>query len=177
MKDPYVLEFLGLPDRHEYSESVLEQRIIDHLEEFMLELGKGFTFVGRQSNIAFDEDHYRPDLVFYNRLTRSFFVIDLKIGKVTPGDVGQMQMYVHYYDRTQKLPDENPTIGILLGSEVKQSVVEMTLPDSDKMQVFAKQFTAVVPSKATFQRILRQEQAKFEKEKLLALSAAQKGVK
>ncbi len=115
--------------------------------------------------------------MFYNRLTRSFFVIDLKIGKVTPGDVGQMQMYVHYYDRTQKLPDENPTIGILLGSEVKQSVVEMTLPDSDKMQVFAKQFTAVVPSKATFQRILRQEQAKFEKEKLLALSAAQKGVK
>lgn len=177
MKDPYVLEFLGLPDRHEYSESVLEQRIIDHLEEFMLELGKGFTFVGRQSNIAFDEDHYRPDLVFYNRLTRSFFVIDLKIGKVTPGDVGQMQMYVHYYDRTQKLPDENPTIGILLGSEVKQSVVEMTLPDSDKMQVFAKQFTAVVPSKATFQRILRQEQAKFEKEKLVALAAAKKGSK
>lgn len=171
MKDPYVLEFLGLPDRHEYGESMLEQRIINHLEEFMLELGKGFTFVARQSNIAFDEDHYRPDLVFYNRLTRSFFVIDLKIGKVTPGDVGQMQMYVHYYDRTQKFPDENPTIGILLGSEVKQSVVEMTLPDQDRNQIFAKQFTAVVPSKATFRRILRQEQAKFEKEKLLNLAA------
>lgn len=170
MKDPYVLEFLGLPDRPEYSESVLEQRIIDHIEEFMLELGKGFTFVGRQSHISFDEDHYRPDLVFYNRLTRSFFVIDLKIGKITAGDVGQMQMYVHYYDRTQKLPDENPTIGILLGSEVKQSVVEMTLPDCDKNQVFAKQFTAVIPPKATFQRIMRQEQAKFAKECLIALT-------
>lgn len=128
---------LGLPDLPEYSESALEQRIIDHIEEFMLELGKGFTFVGRQSHISFDEDHYRPALVFYNRLTRSFFVIDLKIGKVTAGDVGQMQLYVHYYDRTQKLPDENPTVGILLGSEVKQSVVEMTLPDCEKKQVFA----------------------------------------
>ena len=175
MKDPYVLEFLGLPDLPEYSESALEQRIIDHVEEFMLELGKGFTFVGRQSHISFDEDHYRPDLVFYNRLTRSFFVIDLKIGKVTAGDVGQMQMYVHYYDRTQKLPDENPTIGILLGSEVKQSVVEMTLPDCEKNQVFAKQFTAVIPSKATFQRIMRQEQAKFAKEKILALAAKREG--
>ena len=174
MKDPYVLEFLGLPDRPEYSESVLEQRIIDHIEEFMLELGKGFTFVGRQSHISFDEDHYRPDLVFYNRLTRSFFVIDLKIGKITAGDVGQMQMYVHYYDRTQKLPDENPTIGILLGSEVKQSVVEMTLPDCEKNQVFAKQFTAVIPPKSTFQRIMRQEQAKFAKERLIALAARPK---
>ena len=170
MKDPYVLEFLGLPDRPEYSESVLEQRIIDHIEEFMLELGKGFTFVGRQTHISFDEDHYRPDLVFYNRLTRSFFVIDLKIGKITAGDVGQMQMYVHYYDRTQKLPDENPTIGILLGSEVKQSVVEMTLPDCEKNQVFVKQFTAVIPPKSTFQRIMRQEQAKFAKERLIALT-------
>ena len=177
MKDPYVLEFLGLPDLPEYSESALEQRIIDHIEEFMLELGKGFTFVGRQSHISFDEDHYRPDLVFYNRLTRSFFVIDLKIGKVTAGDVGQMQMYVHYYDRTQKLPDENPTIGILLGSEVKQSVVEMTLPDCEKNQVFAKQFTAVIPPKATFQRIMRQEQAKFAKEKILALAAKREDVK
>ena len=175
MKDPYVLEFLGLPDLPEYSESALEQRIIDHIEEFMLELGKGFTFVGRQSHVSFDEDHYRPDLVFYNRLTRSFFVIDLKIGKITAGDVGQMQMYVHYYDRTQKLPDENPTIGILLGSEVKQSVVEMTLPDCEKNQVFAKQFTAVIPPKATFQRIMRQEQARFEKERILAIAAKRDG--
>ena len=177
LKDPYMLEFLGLPEKKEYSESVLEQAIISHIEEFMMELGKGFTFVGRQVRISFDEDHYRADLVFYNRLTRSFFVFDLKMGKITHQDLGQMQMYVHYYDRKVKLPDENPTIGILLSSEeVKEATVKMTLPECEHNRIFARQYKTVLPSASAFKRIIRQEQIAYEKEKLLLL-AAKKGAR
>ena len=155
LKDPYTLEFLGLPERTDYSETQLEQAIIDHLAEFMLELGKGFTFVGRQVRFTFEEEHYKVDLVFYNRLTRSFFVFDLKLAKITHQDLGQMQMYVHYYDRVVKLPDENPTIGILLSSEeVNDATVKMTLPECEHNQIFARQYKTVLPSADSFKQII-----------------------
>lgn len=113
-KDPYVLEFTGLPEMASYSESDLEEKIIDHLQQFLLELGRGFTFVGRQVRFTFEEDHYRVDLVTYNRLLRCFVLFDLKIGKLKHEDIGQMQMYVNYYDRKVKMEEENPTIGIII---------------------------------------------------------------
>ena len=171
LKDPYTLEFLGLPERADYSETQLEQAIIDHLAEFMLELGKGFTFVGRQIRITFEEEHYKVDLVFYNRLTRSFFVFDLKLAKITHQDLGQMQMYVHYYDRVVKLPDENPTIGILLSSEeVNDATVKMTLPECEHDRIFARQYKTVLPSMDSFKRIIRQQRIAFEKKALLTES-------
>ena len=168
LKDPYTLEFLGLPERTDYSETQLEQAIIDHLAEFMLELGKGFTFVGRQVRFTFEEEHYKVDLVFYNRLTRSFFVFNLKLAKITHQDLGQMQMYVHYYDRVVKLPDENPTIGILLSSEeVNDATVKMTLPECEHNRIFARQYKTVLPSADSFKQIIRQQRLAFEKKALL----------
>ena len=168
LKDPYTLEFLGLPERTDYSETQLEQAIIDHLAEFMLELGKGFTFVGRQVRFTFEEEHYKVDLVFYNRLTRSFFVFDLKLAKITHQDLGQMQMYIHYYDRVVKLPDENPTIGILLSSEeVNDATVKMTLPECEHNRIFAWQYKTVLPSADSFKRIIRQQRLAFDKKALL----------
>ena len=168
LKDPYALEFLGLAERPDYSESQLEQSIIDHLQEFMLELGKGFTFVGRQVRFTFEEEHYKADLVFYNRLTRSFFVFDLKRTKITHQDLGQMQMYVHYYDRVVKLPDENPTIGILLSCEaVNDATVKMTLPECEHNRIFARQYKTVLPAVSSFKRIIREERLAHENRLLL----------
>ena len=116
-KDPYVLEFLGLEESSKYSESDLETAIINNLESFLLELGKGFSFVARQQRFTAGIDHFRIDLVFYNRLLKCFVLFDLKIGKITHGDIGQMQMYINYYDREVKLDEENPSIGILLCKE------------------------------------------------------------
>ena len=153
MKDPYILEFLGLPELPVYSESELETRIIDHLQQFLLELGTGFTFVGRQVRFTYDEEHYKVDLVFYNRLLRCFVLFDLKIGELKHQDIGQMQMYVHYYDRKVKLEDENPTIGILLCRKKNNSVVEMTLPE-DNTQIFASKYETVIPDKKVLQKLL-----------------------
>ena len=169
LKDPYTLEFLGLPERTDYSETQLEQAIIDHLAEFMLELGKGFTYVGRQVRFTFEEEHYKVDLVFYNRLTRSFFVFDLKLAKITHQDLGQMQMYVHYYDRVVKLPDENPTIGILLSSEeVNDATVKMTLPECEHNRIFARQYKTVLPTVDSLKRIIRQQRIAFEEKRITA---------
>lgn len=156
VKDPYVLEFLGLPELPEYSESELETRIIDHLQQFLLELGTGFAFIGRQVRFTFDEEHFKVDLVFYNRLLRCFVLFDLKIGELKHQDIGQMQMYVHYYDRKVKLLEENPTIGIILCKDKNQAVVEMTLPEDDN-QIFASKYETVLPSKETLQRLLNEQ--------------------
>ena len=156
VKDPYVLEFLGLPELPVYSEKELESRIIDNLQKFLLELGKGFTFVGRQQRITLDEDHYFIDLVFYNRYLRCFVLFDLKIGELKHQDLGQMQMYVNYYDRTVKLPDENSTIGIVLCKDKKQSLVEMTLPENNT-QIFASKYETVLPSKEELKKLLQSE--------------------
>ena len=156
VKDPYVLEFLGLPELPVYSESELETRIIDHLQQFLLELGTGFAFVGRQVRFTFDEEHFRVDLVFYNRLLRCFVLFDLKIGELKHQDIGQMQMYVNYYDRKVKLPEENPTIGIVLCKDKNNAVVEMTLPE-DNTQIFASKYETVLPSKADLQKLLNEQ--------------------
>ena len=146
LKEPYVLEFLGLDERPGYSESDLEPAIIDHLEHFLLELGKGFLFEARQKRFTFDDDHFFVDLVFYNRLLRCYVLIDLKLDKLTHQDLGQMQMYVNYFDRHVKLPEENPTIGILLCKPKKDAIVELTLPKD--ANIHAREYQLYLPSKA-----------------------------
>ena len=157
LKDPYVLEFTGLPELAKYSETDLETKIIDHLQEFLLELGRGFTFVGRQVRFTFEDEHYRVDLVFFNRLLRCFVLFDLKIGRLKHQDIGQMQMYVNYYDRKVKLEDENPTIGILLCKNKNDAVVEMTLPE-DNSQIFASKYLTVLPSKEELKKLMESEE-------------------
>lgn len=151
LKEPLVLEFLGLDEKAAYSESDLESALITHLEHFLLELGKGFLFEARQKRFTFDGDHYFLDLVFYNRLLRCYIVIDLKLDKLTHQDLGQMQMYVNYYDRHVKLPEENPTIGLLLCKEKKDAVVKLTLPTD--ANIHAKEYQLYLPSK----ELLRQK--------------------
>ncbi len=145
LKEPYVLEFLGLDEKAGYSESDLESAIISQIERFLLELGKGFLFESRQRRFTFDEDHYFVDLVFYNRLLRCYVLVDLKLDKLTHQDLGQMQMYVNYYDRAVKLPAENSTIGILLCQRNKQAIVELTLPKD--ANIHAREYQLYLPSK------------------------------
>ncbi|MFR2504959.1 MAG: PDDEXK nuclease domain-containing protein [Coprobacillus cateniformis] len=130
--------------------------MIDHLQQFLLELGKGFAFVGRQVRLTFDEEHFKVDLVFFNRILRCFVLIDLKIGELKHQDIGQMQMYVNYYDRKIKLEDENKTIGIILCKDKKQSIVEMTLPENNNT-IFASKYETVLPSKEALQKLLNEE--------------------
>lgn len=156
VKDPYILEFLGLEEKSNYSENELETAIINNLEKFIMELGKGFLFQGRQVRFTFDEEHYFVDLVFYNRLLKCFVLIDLKIGKLKHQDLGQMQMYVNYYDRFVKLPDENKTIGIIICKEKNDTLVKMTLPEENQ-QIFASRYMTVLPSKEEFKKIVDTE--------------------
>ncbi|MBP6455093.1 MAG: DUF1016 family protein [Chitinophagaceae bacterium] len=153
IKDPYILEFIGLPENSNYSESDLEQKLIDKLEHFLLELGNGFTFVARQNRISFDDKHFRVDLVFYNRILKCFVLIDLKIGELKHQDIGQMQMYVNYYDRQIKLEEENKTIGIILCQNKSEAVVEFTLPENNT-QIFASKYLTVLPSKETLIQLI-----------------------
>lgn len=155
IKDPYILEFLGLDEKSDYSENKLETEIINKLEMFLLELGKGFTFVGRQVRFTFDENHFRIDLVFYNRLLKCFVLIDLKIGEVTHQDLGQMQMYVNYYDRCIKLPDENDTIGIIICKDKNDTLVKLTLP-KDNNKIFTSRYTTILPSLEEFKKIIEE---------------------
>jgi predicted nuclease of restriction endonuclease-like (RecB) superfamily len=145
LKEPYVLEFLGLGEKASYSESDLEQAIIDRIEHFLLELGKGFLFEARQKRFTFDEDHFFVDLVFYNRLLRCYVLVDLKLDKLTHQDLGQMQMYVNHFDRHVKLPTENPTIGIVMCKRKKESLVELTLPKD--ANIHAREYQLYLPSK------------------------------
>lgn len=158
IKDPYILEFIGLPEHSEYSESELEQEIIDKLEHFLLELGNGFTFVARQKRISFDDKHFRIDLVFYNRFLKCFVLIDLKIGEIKHQDLGQMQMYVNYYDREIRLDEENKTIGIVLCRDKSQSVVEYTLPENNE-QIFASKYKTVLPSKEELKSLIAERKS------------------
>lgn len=153
IKDPYILEFLGLPELHQYSESQLEEEIINKLEHFLLELGHGFTFVARQNRITFDDKHFRIDLVFYNRILKCFVLIDLKIGELKHQDLGQMQMYVNYYDREMRLEDENKTIGIILCQNKSEAVVRYTLPENNE-QIFASKYKTVLPSVEVLKELL-----------------------
>lgn len=155
IKDPYILEFIGLPEQNTYSENDLEQKLIDKLEHFLLELGTGFTFVSRQKRISFDDKHFRIDLVFYNRILKCFVLIDLKVGELKHQDIGQMQMYVNYYDRKIKLKDESKTIGLILCQNKSEAVVEYTLPENNT-QIFASKYLTVLPSKETLIKLIEE---------------------
>jgi len=145
VKDPYVLEFLGLHEQAAYTEKELEIALIDNLQSFLLELGKGFTFVARQKRITLDAEHFYVDLVFYNRLIHSFVLIDLKIGKLTHQDLGQMQMYVNYFDREVRAKDEERTIGIILCHDKKETIARYTLPENNT-QIFASKYKLYLPT-------------------------------
>lgn len=157
IKDPYILEFVGLPEENKYSENELEQKLIDKIEHFLLELGKGFTFVGRQVRITIDEKHFRVDLVFYNRLLKSFVLVDLKIGELRHQDIGQMQMYVNYYDRFVRLEDENKTVGIILCQDKSETLVNITLPENNK-QIFASKYQTILPSKEDLKKLIESKE-------------------
>ncbi len=154
LKDPYVLEFLGLDEKEKYSESDLESAIIDKLEHFLLELGKGFLFEARQKRFTFDEEHFFVDLVFYNRLLRCYVLIDLKLGKLSHGDLGQMQMYVNYFDRFVKLEEEYPTVGIVLCKKKHDALVEITLPKD--ANIHAREYQLYLPDKELLRRKLEE---------------------
>ena len=159
IKDPFVLEFLDIKENTNYLESDLEKNILVHLKEFLLELGKGFAFIGSQVRITIDTEHFYPDLVFYNRVLNCFVIIDLKIGKVTHQDIGQMQMYVNFYDREIKRENENKTIGILLSTNKNETIVKYTLPE-DNNTIFSSEFRLAIPSEEEFIRIIENEKRK-----------------
>ncbi|GAB2711093.1 PDDEXK nuclease domain-containing protein [Comamonas sediminis] len=160
IKNPYVLEFLDLPDHPSYSEHQLELAIIDKLEHFLLELGKGFLFEARQKRFTFDDNHFYVDLVFYNRLLRCYVVIDLKIGQLTHQDLGQMQMYVNYFDRHVKTAEEAPTVGILLCYDKNDALVELTLPQSSN--IYAAQYQLYLPSKEELRQKIQEAEKAWE---------------
>ena len=161
IKDPFVLEFLDIKENTNYLETDLEKNILKHLKDFLLELGKGFTFVGNQVRITIDTEHYYPDLIFYNRILKCFIIIDLKIGKVTHKDIGQMQMYVNYYDRNIKSQNENKTIGILLSTDKNETIVKYTLPEDNKT-IFSSEFRLTIPSEKDFIDVIENEKKNIE---------------
>lgn len=145
IKDPMVLEFLGLERKASYYEKDLESAIISHIADFLLEMGKGFSFVSRQKRLLIEDDEYFADLVFYNRLLRSFVVIEIKNHKLTHQDLGQLQLYVNYYDRYEKTADENPTIGILLCTDKNDTAVKLALPEDNKT-ILASKYQLYLPT-------------------------------
>lgn len=166
IKDPFVLEFLNVAEPHALREKDLEQGLIDHLQTFLLELGRGFAFVARQKRITIDGDHFYIDLVFYNFLLKCFVLLDLKIGKLTHGDIGQMDFYVRYFEQEEKAPDDNPTIGLILCSDKNEAIVKYTLL-AESRQIFASRYKLYLPTEAELQRELHDERAKIELEKRL----------
>ncbi len=154
IKQPTVLEFLGLEEKTHFVESDLETAILNKLQKFLLELGEGYLFEKRQRRFSFDEDDYYVDLVLYNRLLRCYVLVDLKTDKLTHRDLGQMQMYVNYYDRYEKTEFENPTIGILLCKEKKDALIELTLPKD--ANIYATEYKLYLPDKAELQQKLQE---------------------
>jgi predicted nuclease of restriction endonuclease-like (RecB) superfamily len=162
LKDPYILEFLDLKENKNYHESELEQALVDRLQEFLLELGKGFSFVARQKRITIDGDHYYIDLVFYNYLLKCFVVIDLKTGKLTYQDIGQIDFYVRYFEENIKQDNDNPTIGIVLCSEKNDAMVKYSVL-SDNKQLFASKYMLYLPTEEDLKRELEYERLLIEK--------------
>jgi predicted nuclease of restriction endonuclease-like (RecB) superfamily len=161
VKDPLVLEFAGLRQDERFRESDLEHALISKLQQFLLELGKGFAFMGRQQRITLDGEHFFIDLVFYNRLTRSFVLLDLKVGKLSHQDLGQMQMYVNYYQRELTAPDENPPIGIVLCADKSEAVVRYALPEGNT-QIFASRYKLHLPTEEELAAELQRERQQIE---------------
>ena len=164
IKDPMVLEFLGLERKTAYYEKNLESALIDNLQHFLLELGNGFSFVARQRRLLLEDDEFSIDLVFYNRLLRCFVLFDIKTKKITHKDIGQLQMYVNYYDREEKLPDENPTIGILLCAAKNNTLVKYSLPENNKT-ILASQYQLYLPTENQLLAELNRELNNFEENK------------
>ena len=175
VKDPYVLEFTGLRQDERLLEKDLESALLGKLQKFLLELGRGFAFMARQQRITMDGKHFYIDLVFYNRLTRSFVLIDLKVGELTHQDLGQMQMYVNYYQRELTAVDENPPIGIILCADKSEAVVRYTLPEG-KQQIFASRYKLYLPSEEELAAELVRERESFEMVARLSQGAAKQGV-
>ncbi|MCL2796491.1 MAG: PDDEXK nuclease domain-containing protein [Firmicutes bacterium] len=168
IKDPYVLEFLGLPHNTDLLETKLEQTLIDHLQKFLLELGRGFTFEARQKRISFDGRHFYIDLVLYNYKTRCFVLIDLKTGDLTHQDIGQMQMYVNYYTRELMNEGDNPPIGIILCADKSEGIVKYTFPDGGNPQIFASKYMLYLPTEEELRREIQAETELLMREKMLA---------
>lgn len=166
IKDPYVLEFLGLPENMDFLEKNLEQALIDHLQKFLLELGRGFSFVARQKRITFDGRHFYIDLVFYNYILKCFVLIDLKVGDLTHQDLGQMQMYVHYFEDEMMTEGDNPPIGIVLCADKSESVVKYTLPKGEK-QIFASKYMVYLPTEEELLSEVKKEYDILKQEKEL----------
>jgi predicted nuclease of restriction endonuclease-like (RecB) superfamily len=166
IKDPMVLEFLGLKREAEYYEKDLEELLINNLQSFLLELGNGFSFVARQKRLLLEDDEFSIDLVFYNRLLRCFVLIDIKTYKITHKDIGQLQMYVNYYDREEKLPDENSTIGILLCADKNNAVVKYSLPEDNKT-IMASKYQLYLPSEKQLLTEVKRELENIERKMLI----------
>lgn len=165
IKDPYVLEFTGLSPQSKLYENKLEQALIDNLSRFLLELGKGFTFVARQKRISLEGDHFYIDMVFYNTILKCYVLIDLKIGKLVHQDIGQMQMYVNYFDRNVRQSDDNPTVGLILCEDKKDAVVRYTL-SKDNRQIFASRYKLYLPTEEELINELRRERAMINEQGL-----------
>ncbi len=161
IKDPMILEFLGLEKKAAYYEKDLERALIDNLRDFILELGNGFTFVARQKRLLIEDDEYFADLVFYNRLLRCFVVMELKTRKITHEDLGQLQMYVNYYDRHERQPDENPTVGILLCADKNNAMVKLSLPESNT-RILASRYQLYLPTETQLLSEMKRELSHFE---------------
>lgn len=161
IKDPYVLEFLDLPASASFQESELEAALLSQLQAFLLELGQGFAFVGRQVRISLDGDHFYPDLVFYHIKLKCYVVVELKLGKLSHADLGQMQLYVHYYDRDVRESNDNPTVGLILCSEKNDAVVRYVL-DEDQQQIFASRYQLHMPTEEQLQTEIQREKALLE---------------
>lgn len=166
IKDPYVLEFLGLPENMDFLEKNLEHALIDHMQKFLLELGRGFSFVARQKRITFDGRHFYIDLVFYNYILKCFVLIDLKVGDLTHQDLGQMQMYVHYFEDEMMTEGDNPPIGIVLCADKSESVVKYTLPKGEK-QIFASKYMVYLPTEEELLSEVKKEYDILKQEKEL----------
>ncbi|HPI02787.1 MAG TPA: PDDEXK nuclease domain-containing protein [Candidatus Goldiibacteriota bacterium] len=156
IKDPYILEFTGLPADRKMYENSLEQALIENLSKFLLELGKGFTFVASQKRISFEGEHYYIDLVFYNTILKCYMLIDLKIGRLKHQDIGQMQMYVNYFDRELKEKNDNPTVGLILCEDKKDTVIKYTLPENNK-QIFASRYKLYLPTEKELRNELNRD--------------------
>lgn len=164
VRDPYILEFLGLPEQHQHSESELENLLINKLQQFLLELGKGFAFVGRQYRITLDNRHYRVDLVFYHRILKCFVLIDLKTDRLDHGDVGQMNMYLNYFRKEENMPDDNEPVGIILTAEKDSVLAEYALGGLAN-QIFVSKYQLYLPAKRELEAQLRAVLDAAEREK------------
>lgn len=154
-RDPFIFEFIGLPSDNLNNESKLETELINKVEHFLLEFGKYFTFVARQKRITIEDDHFYVDIVLYNRYLRCFVLVDLKMGKLTHQDLGQIQMYTNYFDKYEKLENENNTIGIVLCRDKNESMIKISLPNNDN--IFASRFTTVFPNKSELKNLLNKK--------------------